>query len=342
MREKLLAYLLDELDESDRKRVEEAMRMDEGLLRECECLRMCIEPDPDDVEITVFEERENQSPTQENPRMLSGNLAAKTCKHVAETTWSAGSFTDAESVSSGNWKIADVLVAVGIVFAMGMFLMPAMLQSRNNARRLACQNNLGKLVLKVREYANVHGGLIPQVPAEGKDAVGGIYAVELVDSEIISRRRMVKLQLCPSSDMAARLQRQRFTIRLPSRIELLATDGQALKALQDRIGGSYAFRVGYMQKNVYQPIRMNYSSTYAIMSDAPGEKTIGYQSRNHGESGLNVAFADGHVTYVTNCKENKDNFFTNHKGYRAAGTDMNDTVLLPSAIGPSVHFANLK
>ena len=110
MRERLLGYLFDQLDDEERRAVEKAIAEDPRLQRELDCLRKCLD-DGGDCDAQTFDtdasrieagdhaaseferardEASNQLTDRDETSRAEG-LAARSCQHVAVTTWTAGS-----------------------------------------------------------------------------------------------------------------------------------------------------------------------------------------------------------------------------------------------------------
>lgn len=331
MREQLLAYLLGQLVPAEQQDVERALAEDANLQRELDCMRACL--------------AESGISKSGQPRVVPpSGLAERTCRRVAASSWNAGSLARATPCIAGRWRVADMIVVVGIALATAALLLPAMQQSRHAARRTTCQNNLRILGRGLLELAQLQNGQIPTVPARGKDAVGGIYAVELADAEVIDREELTREIVCPSSRLASQLRREVVTIRIPTHNELLSAEGRRLERLRRVMGGSYAYRVGYLRRGRYCTMRIRQTGRVPLMADAPSMHLANFQSDNHAGCGQNVLFDDGRVRFLVQCEAcndgrgGKDHLYKNRMGYRAAGCDSTDAVLVPSPVGPAVEM----
>ncbi|MBN1852322.1 MAG: hypothetical protein JW829_06345 [Pirellulales bacterium] len=324
MREQLLAYLLGHLGPSDRQSVERALADSPELQHELEGMRVCL--------AAVDCDRIDDAPS---------GLAERTCRHVTVSAWSAGSLAPVAPGTSNRWRMADILVALGIALATAAFLLPALQQSRHLARRQVCENHLRKLGHAIIEFAHHHEYLIPIVPPRGKDAVGGIYSVQLADAGLMDREELIQYILCPASQLAVDFHNQIIQVRIPTRDELLAADGRRLDWFRNVIGGSYAYRIGYLQGHQYNTIRIRQTGRVPLMADAPSLHLADFQSANHAGCGQNVLFDDGHVRFLAHCSapDPEDQLFKNRNGLRAAGCDASDTVLVASSISPAIDLA---
>ena len=72
------------------------------------------------------------------------------------------------------------------------------------------------------------------------------------------------------------------------------------------------------------------------MADAPSLQLAGYRSTNHGGSGVNILYEDGHIRYVVEYRIEGDDPFVNRLGWMEAGVDADDAVVAPSFAPPFV------
>ena len=86
--------------------------------------------------------------------------------------------------------------------------------------------------------------------------------------------------LCPDS---AQAQQQGF--RIPSLKELRSAVGNELFRIQQKMGGSYGYGLGYFDHGVYQPTRNLNRDYFAIMADAPSADLPDHQRAKSRRSG---------------------------------------------------------
>lgn len=305
MREQLLGYLLGALEPDEHAFVAERLSQDPQWRRELEVLRKGLAPLDD-----------------EEPEEAPKNLAAKTCQYVAARRGPvAGQFG-----SSSQWRLQDLLIAASLFGVAAMLLLPAMYQSRVQANVAICQSNLMSLGQALLQFSSLHDDHFPEVPAEGNLASAGIYAPLLREAGLIQDRDV----LCPASHGC------RSSFRIPTQEEILAARGSALRQLQNTMGGSYGYCIGYVEQGRYHARRNRNRATFAIASDIPIVRVNEVLS-DHGQ-GQNVLFEDGHVRFVTSCwlLDGADHFFENAMGYVAAGVDEEDAVIVPSGTRPMI------
>lgn len=309
MREHLLGYLLGALEPAEQRAVEERLETDAELRRELEALREKLVP-----------LAESEEPEPEPPPCL----AARTCQYVmARMGPVAGQFA-----SRSQWRVQDVIVAAGIFVALGMLLFPAVLNSRTQAQLRACEKNLLTLGRALAQYSQLHDGRFPEVPLEGKLAVAGIYAPTLRDAGLIDHRDVI----CPAGKSC-----RWSNFRLPSVNEIRAAEGETLRVLQCRVGGSYGYTLGYVEKGRYHGPRNRARATFALMADSPAQHPA-VHSDDPACRGQNVLFEDGHVSFLTACRleDCGDHIFQNALGIVSAGIGPDDAVIAPSFVSPIV------
>ena len=122
MREQLLAYLLNDLDPAERKRVEDAIAADPALAEELEHLRECLTGSEQEAEPVTT------PPTK---------LASRTCSFVEHAIERSKSFcnplTQAEGLSESQdgcsarskWSYSDLIIGACILLALAALLIPA-------------------------------------------------------------------------------------------------------------------------------------------------------------------------------------------------------------------------
>lgn len=321
IREQLLGYLLDALDEAERIEIEQQLESNPELRDELESLALTLEPLAD-----TYEEFEPPA-----------RLAERTCSLVAACTplTPAGKqlhpATRAEIRGGNRWSIADVVVMAGICLAGAMLFFPAISQSRYAARLQACQNNLRELGFALVDFSEKAGqGHFPEVPTEGNRAVAGIYAPVLIDAGYLADETRI---ICPSSALAQR----EADWSMPTLDEVDQASGRNLVLIQKSMGGSYGYNLGVVVNGKHRAPRNLGRTNFALMSDAPSLQLAGHRSINHGGRGDNILYEDGHIRYVVESNTDGDDPFVNRLGWMEAGLDINDSVVAPSFTPPFVN-----
>ena len=322
MRDLLVCYLLGELSDPERETLEAKLAVDSRLRDELERLRQCMMPEATPADCSHAPPR---------------NLLDRTVKCVSDSQAGDEELHFVEPPAGRcNFSLVDGIVAVGVVFAISMLLLPALRESRDISRRNACQNNLRQLGFAFIDYAGEHEGVFPQANLNQN---AGIYAVKLADGGYIDRQQLMHFLICPASAEADAINKGTLVLQIP-RYERVA-DGAANLPTQVRatMGGSYACRVGYIDGKVYVSIYNRGNCRSPLLSDAPSLENLAASSPHHGGCGQNVLFEDGHVEYVVGylIPAWEDHMFLNYDRQAAAGKGSRDVVMGRSEIVPAVR-----
>jgi hypothetical protein len=224
----------------------------------------------------------------------------------------------------------DIGVAAGIFVAASMLFFPAVATSRNNARVAQCGHNLATLGSALGQYASFFSGQLPPIERDGNLGVAGVYVPTLADGGYLTQPAAV---VCPSSPLA----QNGANFRIPTLDELRHASGKKLIVLQQDVGGSYAYTLGYIYRGKYVPPHTEHRENFPVLADAPDAS--GSLSDHHGRSGQNTLFEDGHVQFLKTssyplANGQREDFYLNDDGVIAAGLRPEDAVLGPSATSP--------
>ena len=142
--------------------------------------------------------------------------------------------------------------------------------------------------------------------------------------------------LCPDSAQA-----QQKGFRVPSLDELRSAVGQELSRIQQKMGGSYGYCLGYFDHGVYQPTRNLNRDYFAIMADAPSADRPDHQSDNHGGLGQNVLFEDMHIEFCSTTRpgNGSDDIYANDNHEVAPGLHRDDAVIASSGTAPVIYIS---
>ena len=340
MRQKLLDYLMDALEDGDRQRVEKALRGDHTLQQELETLRESLEPldvyrgdfDPPDglADATCQLVAEHRAQNKTAPAV---SLAVSPSAVVPSTTRAARLSSPAAQLSESpepparrsRWMFSDLTVAGGVLIAAGLLLVPAIQQSRSDSHRTMCQNNLREIGRAAIDYSKQHQGYFPEIAADGNLAAAGVFPVRLFDAGLLSDPSQL---VCPASRLAEHLAQGGQQPPMPTLEELRKAKGKQLLRYHLTMGGDYAYPLGHLENDAFQTGLNLHRSGFPIVADA---------SRiNHGGDGQNVLFEDGRVGWTTSPFAGKynDDFTVNDVGVVAAGRHVDDAVLAPSRVRP--------
>lgn len=327
MRNELVGYLLDALDDSERQRVDDALA-DPGsgptLRRDLEHLRRAARPLATDrrfdkppeglarrtmrfVEAHAHQQvRPDRGPLP-TPRIFSPDSAPR------------------RVVSPRVWIDRAILAATAV--AACVLLIPMALDGIDQARSLRTQRNLLTIGSGLAGYADQHGHL-PMPPDAGALSRAGLYAPTLV-----SERRVMADDgtfLVPGSPLA----RGGFVVPTLDEVRRVqaAGDQEAFERLIRSMGGDFGYTLGHRDASgALQPYRNLGRGHHPVMADAPGDD--GHWSDNHPDRRHHVLFEDGRVERVgPHALHLDDHLFRNHRGESRAGVDAEDAV-----IGDSHH-----
>jgi len=324
MREDLLGYLLNAVDDAERDTITARAAADPATAKQLKFLAQSLGP--------LAADRDHFEPPP--------GLAARTCALVNRRAQEArvelppSEPSGLPGRSRGAWRLVDAVVAMGLVAASALLFFPALLHSRNTANLQACQNNLRTIHAGLVKHANLHKDLFPVVPTEGKEAAAGIYAVRLFHGGFLGDNPNPKIFVCASSPWGADTE----SFRVPTSADLAAASGEELRRLQRIMGGSYGYTLGHVVRGRYVPTRNLARGRFVLMADAfdAQHDAASGCSGNHGGNGQNVLFEDGRVLYLTTCRIDgaSEDFFRNDKEKVAPGLHADDSVVAQSAVAP--------
>lgn len=333
MREDLLGYLLNALDDDERQSVFEALQKDPQLRQELDALRRQLrpldasnaefEPPPELAELTCDLV---EGYAEDHPAPAPAGQARR------RGGWPRGASAGCECcTSSGAWSAADTIVTAGVLLAVSLLFFPAIAGSRYRAQVTACGDHLRSLGMALAGYSDQHQGFFPSIPTRGNRAVAGIYAVLLAETQRLEDPGMI---LCPGSRWGGQPD-----VRIPTLEELDQAQGRQLATLQQQMGGDYAYSLGNFANGHYRTPRNLLQERYALLADAPSLHLPGRQSGNHGGRGQSVLFGDLHVGFLPTpqCEPQGDHLYRNRLGFVEAGVDDYDTVLGASYTRPLIY-----
>lgn len=337
MRAELVSYLLGDLDDSTRQAIEERLKVDPELRDELERVRECLEGS------------DSKACSADAEYDLPDGLADRTADSVTDLAIGlnglhqippdATSPPPTEASSRCSFRLVDATVAMGVMLALTMMLLPALSQCRDNSRRLACENNMRELGKVLVTYANQNHEYFPHV-RPGENA--GVFAVRLAENQLATQEQLREWLLCPGSQLQEQVTRGVVIVRVPTRQQLQQANqnGNLIQLTNFRrtMGGSYAYRLGYVHQDRYMPVKNLKNERIPVLSDRPTKVGCAWKSVNHGDCGQNVLYQDGHVDYLigSHAPVIDDHLYINRSGEPAAGTNFNDVVLVGSEVTPGI------
>jgi hypothetical protein len=326
LREQLLGYLLDALEDDERQQIEQQLEDDPSLIDELQTLRTSLQP--------LAENYEDFEPPS--------GLARRACSRVdqrrqLEPVGPAGgalnTTNSGASASRSRISVADVVVTAGIVLAAVLIFFPAIASSRYASRLTHCQDNLRQLGLALVNYSDkLGGGFFPAVASQGNRAFAGVYGPTLIDSGYLDDANNL---ICPSSALAE----QPPAYRVPTLEEIDRATPQAIIMIRRYAGGSYGYTLGVIVQGAHVAPRNQGRANFGLMADAPSTSWKDNRSTSHAGRGQNILFEDGHFRFVEINAINApwlDNPFRNRHGIVEAGVDEDDAVIAPSFTPPFI------
>ncbi len=317
MGEDLLRYLLNVVDERERRQIEAALGRDSRLRRKLETMRQQLH-------------RDDPLSMEEPPP----GLVNQTCDLVFgyQQLQRQQAVQAGESRAAGSrrfWSMVDAITCIGLVLVAAMIFLPVIANSWFHADIRICQRNLQRLGVALYEFSDFNERLFPKVPVSGNRAAAGIYGPVLYHAGYFDDPSVI---VCPSSNLVG----DQKEWRIPTFREIDGATGLELERLRRRMGGSYGYVLGYVLNGRHFAPRNKGRSYYALMSDAPSMHLPGRHSTNHLGRGHNVLYEDGRVEFISR-RANYEELFVNRIGVAEAGADEDDYVIGGSWMPPVRH-----
>lgn len=314
MREHLVGYLFDAVDDGERREVEAALadpQQGESLRRDLDLLRRAAAP--------LGHDRE---PVPVPAGLASRTIAFVHAHAVPETVAFPKPMTPARdpAAASGRSRLDRMLLAASAL-AASILVLPLVYDTISDSRARRVERNLQSVGSALHGYGESHR-LLPTPPDGGPLSRAGLYAPTLV-----SEHRLLADDgaiLVPDSRLS-----RGGAFRVPTREEVEAAVGTPrFDALVRRMGGDFGYTLGHRcSEGRLQPNRDLRRATYPILADAPAPCCE--KSENHPDGFHYILFEDGHFErrHVDALHEGDDHLFRNHQGVVAAGVDPDDAVI---------------
>jgi len=357
MRDELLAYLLNDIDSQQRIRIEARLDSDPIWQHELERLRSYLQQvgntgagNTGDGEADVGNTGAGNTGAGNTGAgetdTLPVDLVSRTCSFVRQAS-SQGALSpavlpasltesqDAAAPTPKRWSLLDLTIVASISLVLGTLLLPALRESRDAARRIQCQENLHSLGKALASFAQQTDGQLPLIE---RDENAGMYALKLVESGILTEDQLVQLLVCPSSKLADKVFNGDVVMCVPNRLELRSATSAHRKSLLEKMGGSFAYRFGYLDKQGnYRQVKLTGSRSAPVMADKPSYDIVGFYSANHKGCQENVLFQDQSVGTINICAGSgtDKHWFLNEDEKHAAGNNKFDIVMGRSEARPT-------
>jgi prepilin-type processing-associated H-X9-DG protein len=330
MRFDLLGYLLNSLDDAERRRVEAHLRVDPALRAQLEELRRLIEPIDAELDALQAIDGVDLPPPSDLVARTMALIPGAPSEPSQPSVWR--NRPERELAGGPRRTLADAVILLASALAMVSLALPLTLQARHAAQREQCATNIadfGEALLTVSHHDP--NGRLPIIPADGPESFAGIVWVRLAEGFLpeVDQKRW-----CPSAGRPA------GSLPFEELVHFANAMPEGLFALRRDAGGSYSTYLGVREdgRRVSAP-RWQGRTWYALLSDEP----LGYRKGGrapHDGMGINVLFEDGHVQFLPldQLFDSRLNPFLNHEGRVESGVNADDASLGPSWMSPVYQF----
>lgn len=314
MNDNLVGYLLNALDPDAHREVETYLHDNPEAQRHLDLLRQALEPlaaDKDDIE---------PPPAGLTLRTLAA-VAEYRCRPLPQAPSPPPRILSV-APQRRRWRFRpDVLVAAGLLIAVGGVGLAWLDDARYKGRKHECARNLHDFHNALVKYSEDNGGNFPNVAGQQPPRnVAGIF-VPLIDKGEPNSARVFNVR-CPAGNKPPPLRRTWEEIQsLP--------DDEFINHVAPELAGCYAYSLGYRDnEGNYCGLRQGDNDRLPIMADRPPRAGLG-NSANHRGRGQNVLRLGGSVEFreEPTAGLDGDHIYINRNGKVAAGLDAEDTVL---------------
>jgi prepilin-type processing-associated H-X9-DG protein len=314
--ENLLGYLLNALDENGQREMEAYVAGSAEARDRLEALRRALEP--------LSADREEASP----PPDLFYRTLGRVAEHASRRELPRAPAPSPVQINHRPpWRRVEFLVAASIlIIALGSAA-SGLAHLRSSSGFAECRNNLRVFFAGLNAYHDEHRQF-PDVKAEAPRDAAGMMVPMLVSAGVLDAGD-VNIR-CPGNSVG-----RTCPVTYEDAKDL--SPGEFDK-VAPRLMSCYAYSLGYFdQRGTYHAphLRGSNDADVPLMSDRPPYGNDTGNSPNHGGTGQNVLFQDGHVDYMTVRHRGKDSdIFLNRDRTIGAGRDPQDACLGQSAARP--------
>jgi hypothetical protein len=191
------------------------------------------------------------------------------------------------------FRLPDAAVAASLFTVGVLTLLPALMRSQQQARTLACVNNLHHIGQGLLGYATAHG-FFPSVADDRHVPYPGAYALRIGHGGYLPE--VARYLDCPGNGPSG------IPRELPAAEEVARLATPEVGQLPCLRRSDYAYQLGHVVDGRLRALPWNVGDGVPLVADGPacdahGEALTG-NSGNHGGGGQNVLFRDGRVEHL--------------------------------------------
>ena len=322
MNEDIIGYVMGALDAQEHQRIEDLMRSNTDLQSQVDLIRRSLQP--------LESYRHCEPPSDLHNQTLAYVFDQVDAHKIGSTTPIAQpAFTSKQLVTGSrrSWRPMDIFVTGIVAASLLMLLSPALFNSRFAAELRQCQSNLQNLYAGFSQYSITHEGEFPTVPNNSAFATSGAYAPILLEQGYVTDEGNF---FCPAAIESIAWRKE----GIPTKHTVANANLEDLAALQQRMGGTYGYSVGYQAEGRIQAIHNQQRPNFALIADRPSGQSIHRYSMNHGVLGQIILFENGHVAFVrgTQSAGLGDHYYVSDRGIVEPGVHRDDSVIMESGI----------
>ena len=322
MNEDIIGFVMGALDAQEHQRIEELIRSDTELQSQVDLIRRSLLP--------LESYRHCEPPSDLHNQTLAYVFDQVDAHKVGSDVPVVQPVFTSKQIVAGSrrsWRPMDILVTGIVAASLLMLLSPALFNSRFAAELRQCQNNLQKLYAGFSNYSITHDGEFPTVPNNSAFATSGAYAPILIEQGYVEDDGNF---FCPAAFESVAWRQQ----GIPTRQTVTNARGEELAAVQQRMGGTYGYSVGYQAGGRIRAIRNQQRPNFALIADRPNGESARRYSMNHGGQGQNILFENGHVAFVRGTQSGGlgDHYYVSDRGIVEPGVHRDDSVIMEIGI----------